>query len=570
MPNPGLGDSLFSELDWDRLAAGLHLSARDVDVLRLVIADRKEVAIARALGISSHTVHTHLGRIYRKLGANGRVAALVALFRTYLRSFETPVPRAADSSTGDSHPSERSAAMTANSGGPPMSVNGARRRAGRKSPGKRSSGSTTAEGGPASRPARKTADLRTGDITMPAADEAMNELQNKWYNAVTKALGLDAATFQFFQAQRPLGATSDELWTLFDSVPPLSLTQTQVISGHNSYFGNYESIVLTILPQGGRQFEEIMGDELAAWEEYRKSLKPGDLPKGGIVAAFKSWAELNLNPAKASKAYAAYKQLQNGIVSQAVDAVLDDDNLFEGGPTFKQTIDDLRGALDHGRDYTLHFDSSTESSDVKHTWAKGELGGAYEFFSGKAGASWDKLSEKASKAEVEIEATLRKVATMSINPGPWYMVAALNLAYKHSDNTVWPAGQSPTWDDLFSDQGSLQRLAVEIVAFDGIEISMTSSAAYDETEQEEIKASAEIGFWPFFSASGEGGSFSKTTFNDAGQMTVTSSVPRGNPAILGVNVLPIAQVIAAEERRLPLLGLGLAAFRARAARAARG
>ncbi len=351
-------------------------------------------------------------------------------------------------------------------------------------------------------------------------------------------------------------------------MPPLSLTQTQVISGHNSFFGNYESIVLTILPQGGRQFEEIMGDDLAAWEQYRKSLKPGDLPAdGGILALFKTWAQLNLNPAKASKAYAAFKQLQNGIVPQAIDAVLDDDNLFEGGPTFKQTIDDLRGALDHGRDYTVHFDSSTESSDVKHTWAKGELGGAYEFFFGKAGASWDKLAEKASKAQVTVDATIKKVAVMSINPGPWYMSAALNLAYKHSDNTVWPAGQSPTWDDLFSQQGSLQRLAIEIVAFDGLDLTMTSSAAYSKAEQEDIKASTEIGFWPFFSASGEGGSSTRTTFNDAGEMVVTSSVPRGNPAILGVNVLPISAVISLQERRRPLLRQGLSAHRIRAARA---
>jgi len=402
---------------------------------------------------------------------------------------------------------------------------------------------------------------------MPAADEAMNELQNKWYNAVVKALGLDVNSFQFFQAQRPLGATSDELWTLFDSVPPLSLTNTQVISGHNSFFGNYEAIVLTILPQGGRQFEEIMGDDMAAWDEYRKSLKPGDVSAaGGLLATFKSWADLNLSPSKATKAYAAFKQLQNGIVPQAIDAVLDDANLFEGGPTFKETIDALRGALDHGRDYSVHFDSATESGDVKHTWAKGEIGGAYEFFTGKAGASWDKLSEKASKAQVTIEGTIHKVVSMSINPGPWYMSAALNLAYKHSDNTVWPAGQSPTWDDLFSQQGSLQRLAIEIVAFDGLDITMTSSAAYSKTEQEEIKANAEIGYWPFFKASGEGGSFSKTTFNDAGEMTVTTSVPRGNPAILGVNVLSIGQVIALQEKQLSLLHLGISSHRRRAAR----
>ena len=403
---------------------------------------------------------------------------------------------------------------------------------------------------------------------MAANDEAMQTLQNKWYNAVTKALGLDENTFQLFQGQRPLGSTSDELWTLCDSVPPLSLTNTQVISGHNSFFSNYQSVVLTILPQGGRQFEDVMGDMLVAWETYKRTLKPGDLPvPGGILAVFKQWAELNLSPAKASKAYAIYKQLQNGIVSLAIDAVLDDDNLFEGGPTYKPAIDDLKAALDRGRSFNVVFDSSTESSDVRHTWAKGEIGGAYDFFTGKAGASWDKLSEKAAKALVTVEVTFRKVAVASIDPGRWYHTAALNLAYKTADNTVWPAGQHPTWDDVFSPQGSLQRLAVEVVAFDGLDLSMTSSASYTKAEQEEIKSSTEIGFWPFFSASGEGGSTTRTTFSDAGQMTVTSSVPLGNPALLGVNVKPIGQVIAEQERRLSMLQLGLQAHRLRAERA---
>jgi len=385
---------------------------------------------------------------------------------------------------------------------------------------------------------------------MGASDEAMNALQNKWYNAAIKGLGLDANSFQFFQAQRPLGSTSEQLWTVFDSVPPRSLTQTQVLTGGNSFFANYESVVLTILPQGGSQFEDVMGDDLAAWNEYRKSLKPGDLPTGGVLQAFKDWAQLNLSPVKAAKAYAIFKQLQNGVVPRAVNAVLDDGNLLDGGPTYEGTIDALKAALDHGRSFSFNFDSSTESGDVSHTWAKGEIGGAYEFFSGEAGGGWDKLSQKAATAKVTITVAFDKVAVMTVVPGKWYHSDALNLAYKHADNTVWPAGQAPTWDDLFSEFGSLQRLAVEVVAFDGMALTMSSEATYSSEEREMIKASASVGFWPFFRASGEGGHETDTTFNDKGQMAVKSSVPRGNPALLGVNVLPIGQVIAKQEAAL--------------------
>ncbi len=86
----GRGGGLFTDEEWARLAAVLYLSPREVEILRLVIADRKELAIARALEISPHTVHTHLGRVYRKVGANGRLGAVVAVFKAYLSLAHPP------------------------------------------------------------------------------------------------------------------------------------------------------------------------------------------------------------------------------------------------------------------------------------------------------------------------------------------------------------------------------------------------------------------------------------------------------------------------------------------------
>jgi DNA-binding CsgD family transcriptional regulator len=51
------------------------LSAREVEVLRLVASGMTSAQVARELFISPNTVNRHLGSIYGKLGVSSRAAA---------------------------------------------------------------------------------------------------------------------------------------------------------------------------------------------------------------------------------------------------------------------------------------------------------------------------------------------------------------------------------------------------------------------------------------------------------------------------------------------------------------
>lgn len=71
-------------LDWpvlEQLAdlAGAGLTAREREIIALLLTDAKECAIAEQLCISPHTVHTHVNRVYRKLGVASRVQLAVWL-----------------------------------------------------------------------------------------------------------------------------------------------------------------------------------------------------------------------------------------------------------------------------------------------------------------------------------------------------------------------------------------------------------------------------------------------------------------------------------------------------------
>lgn len=70
---------------WCMLAAALRLSPRELEIARGIFRDEKDVAIAGRLGISPHTVHTHVERLYHKLGVHSRVELVLHIVQTYLQ-----------------------------------------------------------------------------------------------------------------------------------------------------------------------------------------------------------------------------------------------------------------------------------------------------------------------------------------------------------------------------------------------------------------------------------------------------------------------------------------------------
>ena len=71
---------------WRMIANSLHISDRELQIIQEIFDDRKESAIADDLTISVHTVHTHLERVYRKLGVSTRVGLILCILAEYLSS----------------------------------------------------------------------------------------------------------------------------------------------------------------------------------------------------------------------------------------------------------------------------------------------------------------------------------------------------------------------------------------------------------------------------------------------------------------------------------------------------
>jgi DNA-binding CsgD family transcriptional regulator len=68
-----LGSAILPVSAWAEVALKLKLSGRELQIVRCIFDDLTEASIASELGISPHTVHTHMERLHRKLVVSNRV-----------------------------------------------------------------------------------------------------------------------------------------------------------------------------------------------------------------------------------------------------------------------------------------------------------------------------------------------------------------------------------------------------------------------------------------------------------------------------------------------------------------
>lgn len=79
---------LFSEGQWLKIADRLEFSRREIEVVRLVFQDAPDQAIAAELAISVNTLHTHLKRLYSKLGVTSRAGLILQIVHEHLADLQ--------------------------------------------------------------------------------------------------------------------------------------------------------------------------------------------------------------------------------------------------------------------------------------------------------------------------------------------------------------------------------------------------------------------------------------------------------------------------------------------------
>ncbi len=88
-----LVDSLLQSKSWCRVMSALRLFPREREIVEIMIAiDFDEEVFAQQLGISPHTVHTHIERMYRKVKVTSRSELMTRLLVVYASARENQGP----------------------------------------------------------------------------------------------------------------------------------------------------------------------------------------------------------------------------------------------------------------------------------------------------------------------------------------------------------------------------------------------------------------------------------------------------------------------------------------------
>ena len=74
---------LFSNEEWASLSHSLKFSSRELQIVQGIFSNQTERQTALRLGISHHTIHTYLGRLYRKLNVGDRCELILSVFTEF-------------------------------------------------------------------------------------------------------------------------------------------------------------------------------------------------------------------------------------------------------------------------------------------------------------------------------------------------------------------------------------------------------------------------------------------------------------------------------------------------------
>lgn len=78
------GREMFTESEWRAIAHSLHLSRRESQIIEWIFRGKNEASIAPLLGISRHTIHTHLKHVYDRLRVHDRSELMLRVFAEHL------------------------------------------------------------------------------------------------------------------------------------------------------------------------------------------------------------------------------------------------------------------------------------------------------------------------------------------------------------------------------------------------------------------------------------------------------------------------------------------------------
>lgn len=381
-------------------------------------------------------------------------------------------------------------------------------------------------------------------------DSIVRDLNAGWRNYVCDAMNLDRHTFQLAQGSLGLQTTnSSGLFIMADGVPRATTVDYYDASSMNRRSDNYSSLLVALRPEiSPEAVQDALGDGYASWVAFNEKdpKQPGDT----VLIRFKRFAlTSSLDPGTLARGEAAILASANAPNARAQAAFADSSNwqsfVNSAGKTFTlpiytATVEAARSQINQGSSVSLNFDSNSMDTSASGLFVEGAASGFYDIFSAKAGASFQQQNRKAASARLTVTGTINRMATLPSAAGGWYSSGQVTRAFNgKGDAQIWdPNASTGGWDNFFGPNGGLARYVSQLVLVSDYTITTTSHATYSQDDFQQIKTHADVGVWPFFSASESSTQTTTYTLNKDSSLSVTHTLGKGLIQIWGVTVQP--------------------------------
>lgn len=374
------------------------------------------------------------------------------------------------------------------------------------------------------------------------------DLQNGWYNGFIQGMSQNPNSFQIIQPAPPIAsgaAANSTLWSYFNNIPPLSLTQQFMASGGNQFYSNYRALMSALMPSRTVNVQQDIGeDNFLNWQKYILSLST-PISMNQLPTLFRNWAMI-FAPQVANIGSSDYASILLDPIATAQNelTLIYTTPGINGLPlpyNWSLSYNDMITQLNSSPSRQFTFDSSKMDTNVSKSWTKGGNSGFFGLWGGSTINT--SISQQFASSNVKVTASFDNVFTFSDTPGLWYNSSAMALAFANKTGNPWSSQSSINWDNTFGANGNMQRFAANLIIASGMSVTVTSDASYSSLDQQTITSSGHAGFWPFYSGSSGSSTTNTVTFNQQGQMSITTSSVRGVPIVLGVNVLPVSQFV---------------------------
>ena len=308
-------------------------------------------------------------------------------------------------------------------------------------------------------------------LTAPLSSKECTPTAEYWRNNLASSLNLTNDQLKLYQGVTPTPSTSQEMWNIFNAIPPNLPGPYYDPIQVNLFSQNYGLILVSMTETSNTHFQQCMKNDYTLWLAYLSKNIPAELNISSISTLFEQWAG-----AKSPQSSHCLPDLLDSFDTPLNDAIVAFSKA-NGQYAWDKTLEDFNHTLASSPPKNINNNLTQECSlniDQEGNNKKHEIPIKYDV---TLSASFDNISVFYSLP----------YTNKSLNDPilqhyePWFSPAVFEGSYNSRSTSEWDNNTAITWDKVFGDNGFMRNISVGIVSVKGMTLTITYDFRYSSS-----------------------------------------------------------------------------------------